>query len=57
MARAVARVHDVASALGVVLKGVPHGERLSVACFDELEDVRWYCRVMWPTRATDSREQ
>jgi hypothetical protein len=22
------------------MKGVPHGERLSVACFDDLEDAR-----------------
>jgi len=50
IARAVARVHDV-------LKGVPHGERLSVACFDDLEDARWNCREMWPRRATDSRSQ
>ena len=25
--------------------GVPHGERLSVVCFDELEDARWNRRA------------
>jgi hypothetical protein len=41
IAHAVARVHDVASARGGVLKGIPpQGERRSVACFDDLEDVR-----------------
>ena len=39
-ARAVARVHDVASARGGLLKGEAHGERVSVACFGDLEDVR-----------------
>ena len=42
---------------GVVLKDVPHGERVSVACYDDLEDVRWNCREMWPTRGTDTHVQ
>ena len=38
-------------------KGVPHGERMSVACYDDLEDVRWNCRETWPTRGTDTHVQ
>ena len=33
--------HPVASTRGGFLKGVPQGERVSVACFGDLEDVRW----------------
>jgi len=53
----VARVHDVASARRGLLKGVLHGEHPSVACSDDLEDVRWHCREFWPTRGTDGRVQ
>ena len=53
----LARVHDVASARGGVLKGIPQGERGSVACFDDLEDVRMDCREIWPTRGTDPHVQ
>jgi len=34
------RAYDVASARGGLLKGVPHGERVCVACFGDLEDAR-----------------
>jgi len=42
---------------GGVLKGVPHGERRSVACFDDLDDVGWNCREMWLTCGTERHVQ
>ena len=32
---------------------VPPRERRSVAWFDDLEDIRWNCREMWPKRGTE----
>jgi len=50
-------VHDVASARHGYLKGVPLGERPSVACYDDIEDARWNCREIWLMRGTDRRVQ
>jgi hypothetical protein len=53
LSHSVARATDVTSARGEVMKGVPQGERHSVACNDVLEVVGSKCRAMRPMRAIE----